>query len=459
MKRALYILAVLATLSVAAPAAQAAPPVVKATWVTGVGATSADLRAEIDPSGQPTTYLFEYTTEAFYREKGFFAASKIPATGVSIAGGTVLQHTGGLKPQTTYRYRAVATNANGAVTGAIRRLTTREAKPVFALPDARGWEMVSPVDKNGGSIQNFGETFGGGVFQAAAQGPKFTYTSASSFANPTGAPGSGQYVSTRGASGWSTENVTPPAGVSGGYPESPTSGVPYQIFSTDLTNALLSNGRRCRTTASSQCPVENPPLAGSEAPAGYRNYYVRDTSNGSVSGLLKSADLAHLALGAEDFELGFAGATPDLSHVVLTTCAALTTDATEIAGSEGECAANKQNLYMKSGSALPKLINLLPGDSTGTPGATLAAQSRAISNDGSRVYWSNGTNLYLRDGTQTKQVDQAQGGGGTFETATPDGSIAFFTKGGPPLALSRCHKCRHRRNARRRGGGSPRRLR
>jgi hypothetical protein len=430
VRRALYSLLALAILAVAAPAAQAAPPAIEATWVTDVGPTSADLRAEIDGSGQPTTYVFEYTTDAFYREKGFFGASKIPATAVSVAGGTVLQHTTGLKPQTTYRYRAVATNANGAITGVVRRLTTREAKPVFALPDARGWEMVSPVDKNGGSIQSFGETFGGGVFQAAAQAPKFTYTSASSFANPTGAPGSGQYVSTRGASGWSTENVTPPAGVSGGYPESPTSGVPYQIFSTDLTNALLSNGRRCRTTVSSQCPVENPPLAGSEAPAGYRNYYVRNSSNGSFSGLLKSADLAHLALGAADFELGFAGATPDLSHVVLTTCAALTTDATEIAGSEGECAANKQNLYRKSGAALPKLINLLPGASTGTPGATLAAQSRAISNDGSRVYWTDGSNLYLRDGAQTKQVDQAQGGGGTFETATPDGSVAFFTKGG-----------------------------
>ena len=168
--------------------------------------------------------------------------------------------------------------------GAIRRLTTREANPVFSLPDRRGWEMVSPVDKNGGSIQNFGETFGGGVIQAAAQEPTFTYTSASSFADPTGAPGAGQYLSRRGSNAWSTENVTPPAGVAGGYPESPASGVPYQIFSTDLASGLLSNGRRCRTSASSQCPVENPPLAGSEAPAGYRNYYMRDNSSGSMSG-------------------------------------------------------------------------------------------------------------------------------------------------------------------------------
>ena len=118
--------------------------------------------------------------------------------------------------------------------------------------------------------------------------------------------------------------------------------------------------------------------------------------------------------------------------MILTSCAALTTDATEIPGSDGECAAAKQNLYLKSGSALPQLINLLPGDTTGTPGATLAAQSRAISSDASRVYWTDGTDLYLREGSQTKQVDEAQGGGGTFQTATPDGSVAFFTKGIPP---------------------------
>ena len=72
--------------------------------------------------------------------------------------------------------------------------------------------------------------------------------------------------------------------------------------------------------------------AGSGAPAGYRNYYLRDSSNGAFRALLTSADLAGLALGSEDFELAFAGATPDLAHVVLSTCAALTPDATEVAG-------------------------------------------------------------------------------------------------------------------------------
>jgi hypothetical protein len=429
MRRILYIAVVMVTMALGASSAQAAPPVVTNTWVTDVGSTAVNLRAEIDPSGQPTTYLFEYTSEAEYRAKGFAGAPRIPATGVAIGTGTVLQHASGLEPDSGYRFRAVATNNDGVKAGAIRRFVTREAEPVFTLPDARGWEMVSPIDKNGGSIQSFGANFGGGVIQAAAQGSTITYTSSSSFQDPQGAPGAGQYVSRRGDSAWSTENVTPP-GVSGSYPGDPFSGVPYQLFSSDLSSALVSNGRRCRKSVTKQCPVENPPLAGSEAPDGYRNYYVRDNSNGSFSALLKSADLAGLSLGAEDFEVALVGATPGLDHIVLSSCAKLTANATEVAGTEGECDPDKQNLYLKSGSSLPVLINLLPGGGTGTPGATLAAQSRAISTDGSRIYWTDGAKLYLREGGQTKQVDEAQGGGGKFQTASADGSVAYFTKEG-----------------------------
>ena len=164
------------------------------------------------------------------------APSRIPVTGVAIGGnGTVLQHTAGLEPDTGYRFRAVATNNDGVIAGAIRRFTTREAEPVFKLPDSRGWEMVSPVNKNGGSIQGFGANFGGGVIQAAAQGGTITYTSASSFQDPQGAPGAGQYVSRRGDSAWSTENVTPP-GVSGSYPGDPVQrgSVPDLLLRSEL---------------------------------------------------------------------------------------------------------------------------------------------------------------------------------------------------------------------------------
>jgi hypothetical protein len=93
----------------------------------------------------------------------------------------------------------------------------------------------------------------------------------------------------------------------------------------------------------------------------------------------------------------------------------------------GECDPAKQNLYRYFSAGL-SLINLLPAQATGTPGATIAAQGGAISVDGSRVYWSNGTNLYLRDASNTVQVDESLGGGGSFQTASADGSVAFFSK-------------------------------
>jgi hypothetical protein len=60
----------------------------------------------------------------------------------------------------------------------------------------------------------------------------------------------------------------------------------------------------------------------------------------------------------------------------------------------------------------------------------VAAQAGAVSSEAPRVYWSEGGHLYLREGNQTKPVDAAQGGGGEFQTASADGSVAYFTDGG-----------------------------
>jgi hypothetical protein len=425
------------------PASAAAdPPTVEASWVTEVTATSANLRAQINPNAHVSNYRFEYISEAAYQanlqaappREAFSGAAKAPTGAAPGLGGgaspiTVVQHLGALSPVTAYHYRAVATSSEGSTVGPEHVLVTEEPTNVFSLLDRRGWEMVSPVDKNGGAIQGFGQNFGGGVLQAAADGSRFTYSSADSFgAEPEGAPAASQYLAARGPGGWSSANITTPL-LAGSYGDSPT-GVPYQLFSPDLARGLLSNGERCRGL-DGECPVANPPLPGSGAPAGFRDYYLRDNGSGGFGALVKAPELTQTSLDATQFELRFVGSSPDLTHTILSTCAALTANATEVPA-PGGCSAAAQNLYQWSAAGLA-LINLLPLDIEGTPGAVLAAQSGAVSNTGARVYFVEleDSALYLREqGGPTKLVPETAGGGAAFQTASSDGHLAFFTKGG-----------------------------
>lgn len=368
-----------------APAAVAAgAPSIPATWVSEVTATSANLRAEIDPGGHSTTYRFEYLTLAAYRanleavppREGFFGAAKAPPGGAASAGSgsvavAVVQHAAGLSPATAYRFRVRATSSEGTTTGPERVLGTEEATNVFHLLDERGWEMVSPIEKNGGAIQGFGENFGGDVLQAAADGDSLTYSSATSFGDaPAGAPPASQYIATRAGGGWSSQNVTEPT-PSGGYGDHPE-GVPYQLFSADLARGLLLDGRRC---------IEGKPCP--------RSYSLRESAGGA------------LAPSPAEAELRFAGSDPNLRHVVLK---------------------RTGGLYIWSEGKLDLV--------SAAPGPALAAQAGAVSANGSRVYFTSEGKLYLRDGATTKPVDESLGGGGTFQAASADGRFAFFTKAG-----------------------------
>jgi hypothetical protein len=363
----------------AAPAAAAGRPAIVATWPGAIEPSSALLRVELDPEGLPTTYSFEYATEAEFLAHGFAGATKRPAAGEAVGAGTAVvsrvQALSGLVPATVYRYRVVAGNSAGTTSTGAYLFATPEVGAPFSLPEGRGWEMVSPIDKNGGEIQGFGGNFGGDVLQAAAAGGSVTYSSRSSFAGPQGAAPASQYLSSRGSSGWTTQNITP-ASESGAYGDHPN-GVPFQLFSSNLASAVMLDGRRCETEP---CP---------------RSYSQRDNGTGAFTPLL----------GPQP-DLFFSGATEDLAHLVFSASG---------------------NLYERSGSDL-RPINILPGDTVATPGAALAAQSRAVSADGSRVYWTDGTNLYLRDGATTLQVDEDAGGGGRFETASKDGAVAYFSK-------------------------------
>jgi hypothetical protein len=394
-------------------------------------ANTAKLSARIDPSALTTSYHFDYIPKAAYEAN--VAAAKDPFTGASKAPAgtdpnlgsllpvTVNQQLFGLTPDTAYRYRALAKNSAATTPGPTLSFTTQPLPGAALLADGRGWEMVSPVDKNGGQIAEPGAIAAGGVLQAAAQGGAVTYGSSASFgAGAQGAPTASQYLATRSPSGWATQNLT--VAIFSGSFDTETQGVPYQLFSADLSRGLLLNGKHCRGEEAVGCPVVNPPLPGTDALAGYQDYYLRGGSG--FEALVGASDLANTDIPATQFELSLQGTSENLSHAVLSSCAALTPDATEVPLGEG-CDPGKPNLYLWSQGAGLELVNVAPG-------AKLAAQGGAVSTDGSRIYWHNlnDANLYLREGAATKQVDQDAGGGGTFQSASSDGGIAFFTKGG-----------------------------
>lgn len=425
-------------LAIGAPTADAAgPPVVSETWVEEVKADAARLRAKINPGGLATTYRFEVTTQASFEAKGFEGATLVPVSGPASAGsGTTFQlfaQQAGppltpLQPATLYRYRVTAKNSAqpGGVIGPEHAFSTQGTAPHFGLPDGRGWELVSPVDKGGGAIAPPESLFDGGDLQASpsSAAPAIAYGSATSFSGAQGAPPVSQYISRRGASGWSTENVSAPL-ASAAYGDEPD-GAPYRLFSQDLGAGLLFGGLACRGDVAG-CPAPNPVMPGSGAPAGRMAYYLRSAA-GSYASLLDATDLSHTAVQPQRFSVSFAAATEDLSHIVLSSCAALTANATEVPDGAGGCEGSAQNLYELSGGA-PSAISLLPGETHTTPGVgptTLVAPIGAISADGSKVYFTSAGALYLRDGTQTKEVSAS----GRFQAASTDGSIAFFTEAG-----------------------------
>ena len=374
-RAALYIGLALIGVAAAAPcrALAAAAPAIGTSWATEVVATSARMHAQVDPEAAPTTYHFEYLTDALYRANGnsFAGAARVPAAADANAGAgssfvAVHQVATGLNPGTAYRYRVVARNTVGVTPGPAGVLITQSLGGASPLLDGRGWEMVSPADKNGGQVAGIEAAYGGGDLQAAAGGGAVTFSSLSSFgAGGGGAPPASQYVSTRTASGWATRNVTPPT-LSGSYGDQ-FDGVPYRLFSPDLARALMLDGRRC--PGGGECP---------------RSYTLRDR------------DGALLAASPALPELRFAAAAPDLAHVVFSA---------------------ESGLYLWSGGALEPLVL--------ESGAELAAPLGAISADGRRVYWVDaGGAIRLWEAGQIRLVSASEGA--EFQVASADGSIAFY---------------------------------
>jgi sugar lactone lactonase YvrE len=422
---------------------QIGPPEIEDEYVASVAATEATVEAVIKPGFTvDTTYQVEYGT-------GICSAgdcgSLAPAEPADLDGGGV--NTGiatgpiilsGLLPGIAYHYRFRAQNevtneeGTGPVfgeEGTFRTFLPLEQSPgcpntalrsgtSAQLPDCRAHEMVSPVDKEGGEVLPlFSITgFPAGIDQGVPAGEAFTYSSYRAFADPEAAPFTSQYVARRDpVVGWSSEPISPPR--EKGIPN-PTLDTEYTLFLEDLSSGWMTSDF-------------DPPLT-EDAIAGYRNLYQRDNETGAYEALCPIAPPQQVA---GEFRQEAQGKSEDGSHLVFRANDKLTDDALAGVTQVYECI---------DGTEL-RLVGILPGgeaspagSSAGTAeggmggfGLRVNSVNGAVSEDGSRIFWTAAANgpgpLYVRiDGQKTVQITGADA---RFRAASPDGTRVIYTAG------------------------------
>jgi hypothetical protein len=452
------------------------PAAIDSTSASEVTAESATLQADINPLGDATSYRFEFLTEAAYLHNEaealapFTGATQAPLEPAPIGAGqadvAVSQHLQHLQPHTAYRYRVVISNAvseahGGPFAGPVLAFTT-QAAGATGLPDNRGYELVSPPDKRGAKLHPIIASV---VVQAAASGDAITYlASAPTEAQPQGYGGTVvQLLSAHGTAGWVSRDLAAPhrSATGSGEPWGPE----YRLFSADLSLAVLQPHGAFEPTLSPAASEQGPYLRSDFPPAAPTEFCTSSCYHPFVTAcpnepepcppaVAEAADVPPgTTFGQEGQcpspEVGqqqscgpkVLGATPDLSHVVISS-------GDRLAAPPGD----KGGLYEWTAGRPPadslQFISVLPGEPPKAPtgestlGDGNAVARNAISADGSRVIWSaseRGTlsqHLYLRDLARgdSVQLDAVEGGPGAsqpaephFQLASEDGSRVFFT--------------------------------
>jgi DNA-binding beta-propeller fold protein YncE len=414
---------------------------------TDVSATAAKLHAQIDPNGAETSYFFQYGTTTSY-------GASVPAPpGVDIGSGTGGQDVApeqvqGLAPSTIYHYRLVAVQSGEEFDGLDHVFTTQPPGSALTLPDGREWEQVTPQNKQGALILGLFKKGALGLdvgpIQAAADGSAITYAaSAPTGSEPKGYSNFAQILSGRGAAGWSSADISTPRDAVTSVEQSE-----YQFFSSDLSLALIEpfSGLTGHTALLSPHASEATPYVRS------RSLCEREPTEAECFLPLFTAEegFADVPAGAvfdtkASNRLALEGATPDLSHVVVSSSAQLTATPTK---------AGTPQLYAWSAGRPPgeavQLVSVLPPSEGGVsissprvggePSQHSQGSRNAISADGSHVFWrtdtSSGPALYMRDtvNEETIRLDVVQPGalgggepqGAWFQVASSDGSKVLF---------------------------------
>ncbi len=419
----------------------AGPPVIKGGEVSEITTETAKISGEVNPATLDTSFWVDYVSAAEFDEAEYNSATSVPVPPQDIGSANgfveVSQLLKELVPGTTYRFRLVAENEAGTTLGEDHQFTT--FLPPTGLLDARAYEQVSPSQK-------LGEVFppepgprtglGGGCtacipgwnkqkapMQVSPDGNAVAYEGSPFSAGL--AAGANEYVAKRDPGGWHTSGLSSPQ-----FRDDSLQG--FKAFSSDLSRAIL---------------YQIKPSLTPEAPTDFANLYLQDVEEGGLTALITAQPPNRLPAnqGPDSFRVDYAGAnagTPivaPLSHVIFQANDALTEEVAGVAPKAPAVGGGETNLYEWSGGQL-ELVNVLPGSTAAAPNAVIGsgllmanggenfAFDHAISDDGSRIFWSEKPSgqVYVReDGATTIEVPDP----GKFLTASTDGSKVLLNSG------------------------------
>lgn len=330
-----------------------------------------------------------------------------------------------------------------------------QAAPTVAseLPDGRVYEQVSSLGY-GAEVYPLEEprhefTWASTdlLFQAAADGSKIAFLGGptSGGSEMSGHNGGNEYLGVRSPSGgWTESNISPDYAAS----------AMFQAFSPELSVGFLDSVEPLSSAApgfgepdkegGSYDVLYSTSTSGHEylpfftVTPPYRQPRYFDTA-GSVK-----RPVTNPSLGRRDqFRiLAFAGASSDLHHLLFLANDALTGPSEGRPAAEGGANAlyeKEDNLYEWVDGSL-RLVNVLPNGATHAnatfgDGPTVGGSEafgrifgRVISNDGSRIFWTDLStgHIYVREnGAATVEISAA----GKYQTSSSDGSVAFYTNG------------------------------
>jgi hypothetical protein len=425
-------------------------------WAEAMTSTTVTLAAQIDPQGMSTSYRVEYGTSTAY---GHTLTGNVgEGTEYEVIG----YHVQALLPATTYHYRVVTSNQCEVGKTCTEQSTDHTfttlpaATTSSALPDGRAWELVTPAN-TGGALLDLSSA--PSPVAAASDGSAITYVGKGTVLGEEPVSDNSlfpaQVFSRRGPHDWESQDINSPIGptpegedffkkvLSHGF---------YSVFSTDLASAVLSTQPRHGVLTADALKgtqyLRNDLTCRSEPATCYTALLTpANTPPGTELEVLEFPKKELISL------VTVSAATPDLSHILLSSPLRLTGDAVEYVPrpvpSKGyQTVGIGGNIYEWSGGRL-QLVNVLPdGKTDESQMANLGGDTngsgetqRAVSGDGRVVAWTVGTPyvanqsvsnfraLYVRDMFEERTA-HVGGLHARYQTMSNDGSRVFYLEKG-----------------------------